>query len=248
MVATSNVYNLVLDPGAYSAALGSGTFYQANSTFGGTPDNPDCNGTQANTLLNCLTQSKFLGNVMLATYANSLPGSQTDYPQGSIATTQALFPAGSYWPNQSTMALRIASLGWSNSESLDFHYLPSSPYISGGHLTPDGLPMGIDQEKLIVAQGQVQAVTATALETNGTQSGFTVQWVAPDSFVCSVDYSNAGPFWSNPGAYAFSRFNGSVYLGRVQRVSLSNLFPPHSTVYYRVNCSVQQPTGTVSLP
>jgi len=115
----------------------------------------------------------------------------------------------------------------------------ASPYISGGHLSTDGLDIGANIDQLEQHQGKVSNVRALG----STSTSTTIAFFAPDSKACSVDWGNSA-FYSGSGSW--TRVSGSGGQ-RVQTVALTGL-PAHGLVYYRVNCAVQQPTGSVQLP
>ena len=94
-------------------------------------------------------------------------------------------------------------------------------------------------DALEAAQGKVSNVHTYATTSTSTTIGF----LAPDSFGCTVDWGSTN-FVSGSGSYTRVANAGGQ---RVQNVPLSAL-PAHSLIYYRVNCAVQQPTGSLKLP
>ena len=236
---TNNIFNLVSDPGVNASSLGTGTFYQSNGVFGGVNDSPNCALFQGSALFACMNNLTWAGNVILATWTNSLPGSQVEYNNSQIATAQALFPSNTYWPNAgSTLANRKAQVGWYAPDLANLRLNSSSPYISGARSSTDGLDIGVNMDTLESAQGKVSNVHTYSPTSTSINIGF----LAPDSFGCTVDWSTiAAPSGSN-----FSRVANSGGQ-RVQNVSLTGI-PAHSLVYYRVNCATQQPLGSVQLP
>ena len=237
---TNNVLNLVSDPGYYAGNLATGTAYQANATFGGTTDNPNCNGFQASAMFACLNQFTWGGNVILATWTNSFPGSQVDYTNAQISTAQALFPGSTSWPSSgTTLATRLAGIHITdyNGGNYRFNYL--SPYISGANASTDGLDIGVDQNALEAAQGKVSNVHTYGATTTSVN----VNFLAPDATGCPIDYGTTA-FYNGSGTWTRVSNAGGQ---RVQTVALTGL-PADALIYYRVSCAVSQPTGTVQLP
>ncbi len=62
-----------------------------------------------------------------------------------------------------------------------------------------------------------------------------MNFFAPDSFACTVDWSTIGTL------VPFTRV-ANVSSGRIQSVMLSGL-PSSTVIFYRVNCASQQPSG-----
>lgn len=133
---------------------------------------------------------------------------------------------------------RIASIGWKNPSTTgtpDFHLLPTinskgpNPYLSR---STDGSAVGADIDALEAAQGKVRNVQVLSLQSSSAQIAFR----APDSFGCSVDYS------TDTALGTFTRVDNRGG-SRPQNVTLSGL-TAGTTYYYRVNCAVEQPTGS----
>ena len=106
----------------------------------------------------------------------------------------------------------------------------------------DGGDVGANMDQLEQHQGKVSNVRAYG----STSTSTTIAFYAPDSFACGVDWGTSS-FWS--GSSSWTRVNGAAGSPdpRVQSVALTGL-PAHGLIYYRLNCAVQQPTGTVQLP
>lgn len=113
----------------------------------------------------------------------------------------------------------------------DFHLLSQSPYNNG--YTTDGLQEGANIDRLEAAQGKVTLVGANQI----TSDSANITYVAPDSVSCSLDYGSSDPTLID----SFTRVKDSGG-ARVRNVKLSGL-NSHTVYHYRVNCSVQQPTG-----
>jgi hypothetical protein len=173
-------------------------------------------------------------NVFLGGWQNS--ASLTEMTSGNITTQAAAWstPAGSTFAAGNTIAARAAAIGFQKYANSGGNYalLSNSPYISGGaSRASDGLDMGPNYLAICIQQGCVQNVRVRSL--GGTSA--IVSFVAPDSTGCTVDVSTNG----------LATFTRAVNSGgsRVQDVSLSGL-TTETTYMYRVNCSVQQPTGS----
>ncbi len=240
---TNNILNLVNDPGPFAGPVAPGTYFNNQGYLGGA-----CVGATGTTIFNCINNFQWAGNVMLATWKNSYPGSQVDFASSDIATAQSYFPSsGANWPNANTLALRQAQIGWFNVAAADFRLKSSSPYISGNQRsaaspTNDSLDAGANMDQLLAHQGHVNNVRVLS----ATSTSLTLGFYAPDSFACGFDYGSTA-FYNGSGSW--NRIAGSAGSPdpRVQSVAITGLLA-HSLVYYRLNCAVQQPTGTVQLP
>lgn len=234
---TNSVINLVNDPNGFSSALAPGVLFSTGSP-------PYLSGacstvTGAANTFNCMNNFKWAGNVLLYTWTNSLPGSQVDFTTSGISTNQASWSGfSSLLPTGNTLAARTTFGKWFNLPIGNARYASASPYISGANVTTDGLDVGANIDQLAVHQGAVSNVRVLAK----TSTSFTLGFYAPDSFACGVDWStNAFSSWTRVAGAA-----GSPDV-RVQHVSLTGL-PAHGLIYYRLNCAVVQPTGTIQLP
>ena len=236
---TNNIFNVV-GWGSYDPAYTGMRYVNNAGTGSGTLDVPDCAGSGGSILMGCLSQSTWAGNVVLASWTNSFPGSLTEYTNAQIATLATLFPAKTYVPSAgTTLADRINQIGWFAPDLQNMRLKPTSPYISGAHVTPDGLDVGVNMDALEAAQGKVSNVRAYGTSNTSTKIGF----LAPDAFGCSVDWGTSD-FSTGVGAYTRVTNAGGQ---RAQNVTLTAL-PAHSRIYYRVNCAVQQPLQSVQLP
>jgi hypothetical protein len=240
---TNSFFDIVSDPGYFSPYRGS--LYQPYNVT------DTCWGNQGAALLNCYALLNYQSNVALFTYTNSMPGSSVEFSSSDIASLQTSYSAipttGTYIPAGNTLAARLANTGWFSACTLtsaascvnNLRLLSSSPFISGGHLSTDGLDIGVNIDQLEQHQGKVSNVRALG----STSTSTTIALYAPDSNACSVDWGSSA-FYSGSGSW--TRVSGSGGQ-RVQTVALTGL-PAHGLVYYRVNCAVQQPTGSVQLP
>lgn len=237
---TNNVINYVGNSDFYSLAP-AGSYY--------TPYNgaDPCNGMSGSNLFNgsgaCpgMVAFTFKGNIMLATWKNSNPASLTEWSTSDIATAAANYPT-SYWPNAATMAGRINSVGWFNTATGNLRLTTSSPYVSGAKAASDGLDVGANIDQLEQHQGKVSNVRVLSTSSNSATLGF----YAPDSFACGVDWGSSAFF---NGSGSWTRVGGATGNPdpRVQAVTLTGL-PSHGLIYYRLNCAVMQPTGSIQLP
>lgn len=239
---TNNFFDIVSDPGAFYPYRG--TLYQPYNT------SDACWSYQGAALLNCYALLNYQSNVALFTYTNSMPGSSVEFAASDITSFQAstsAIPSSTYIPNANTLAGRLAQVGWFNACTLtsaascvnNLRLLNSSPFISGAHASTDGLDIGANIDQLEQHQGKVSNVRALG----STSTSTTIAFYASDSGACSVDWGSSA-FYSGSGSW--TRVSGSGGQ-RVQTVALTGL-PAHGLVYYRVNCAVQQPTGSVQLP
>jgi hypothetical protein len=235
---TNSILNLVNDPGPFASYTPTGTLFLNNGYSSGS-----CVGQTGANLFNCIHNFSWGGNVMLATWTNSYPGSQVDFTPSQIATAQSYFTGyPAYWPNASTLAGRTAQIGWFSTSAANFRLAANSPYISGGKTSIDGLDVGVNMDQLEQHQGKVSNVRVMAK----TSTSATIGFYGPDSFACGVDWGNSA-FYNGSGPW--TRVSGAVGTvdPRVQAVTLTGL-PAHGLIYYRVNCAVMQPTGTIQLP
>ena len=241
---TNNILNYVLDP---INSVGGNTFFQDNGVLAGSCGS--ASGTQA--IFNCINNWNWAGNVMLGTWSNSLPGSQTDLTASQLSTAQSTYFTGytANWPGtspystQNTLAGRQTQTAWFSVSANNFRLSSSSPYISGNQRsqpspTTDGLDAGANIDQLEQHQGKVSNVRAYGLSSTAA----TVAFYAPDSFACGVDWtSNSWSTWTRVSGAAGSPDP------RVQSVALTGL-PAHGLIAARVNCAVMQPTINIQLP
>lgn len=227
------------------------TFYK--NIAGDGNDVPNCVNNSAVAMIanGCAPQMQWGGNLFLPTYANTFPGTgNLEFTSAQITSAIASVPASpaSTWityGNGATGSARLSYLQFFNTgatSSGGYMLTPSSPGISGAHITTDGLDVGADMNALAVAQGQVSNVRI--LSTTSTTA--TIGLYAPDSFACGVDWGTTA-FYNGSGTW--TRVAGSAGSPDVrnQAVTVTGV-TAHALVYYRVNCASMQPTGTVQLP
>ena len=187
--------------------------------------------------------------------SNNCPGSNGN-SQVTNATMTSTFP---YWSSasrsiwlptssSSTVPQSLASVGWWNTDFTsglydsngnyaglqpNFHLKSTSPYIA---TSGDSKQAGADIDALEAAQGKVVlvGVPASSITSNSAE----VVFVAPDAQGCPVDYSSSDPTLVNN----FTRLSDAGG-SRQRRIALTSL-TSKTTYYYRVNCAVQQPTGS----
>jgi hypothetical protein len=121
-----------------------------------------------------------------------------------------------------------------------FRLRNDSPGVSGGaSRANDGTDIGVDMDAIDVAQGKVTfvGIPTSSISCSGTCSA-TVAFIAPDSQACPVDYSSTDPTLIT----SFTRV-ADAGTARIRNLQLSGL-SSKTTYYVRVNCMVEQPTGT----
>jgi hypothetical protein len=213
--------------------------------YGSAGPSPGPSANEGSAVLSWLNDVTWMNNVMLGTWSNSNPSSYSELTSSQISAAAALYPGApqTIFPAGSGLANRKSYLSWIDPDGLkdpvngyrNFRLKPGnplSPYISGGS-TPasDGLDIGANIDTLEAAQGKVSNVRVPVIGTTTA----TVEFLAPDTFGCSVDWTTNA--WST-----FTRVANSGGT-RTQSVSLSSL-PVNTKVTYRVNCAVMQPTGS----
>jgi hypothetical protein len=105
----------------------------------------------------------------------------------------------------------------------------SKPGLRGG----DGKDVGVDMDALEAAQGKVTLKAPSEITAASAQINF----AAPDSQACPVDYSSKD-------VTLISSFSRAADGGRERNRSVSLTGLAAGTLYhYRVNCMVEQPTG-----
>ncbi|HMF75116.1 MAG TPA: fibronectin type III domain-containing protein [Bryobacteraceae bacterium] len=153
-----------------------------------------------------------------------------------------------YWPglqNYFPKNQSLSAVGWlnyqapltvlGNTQNTDYH-LKANWCQDCKNPPGDGRSVGADIDILDAAQGAVKLVGTPDAQL--TQTSAAVTFVAPDSMGCPVDYSS-----SDAAVMAnFTRVNDPGG-ARARTISLTDLSP--GTLYhFRVNCAVEQPTGS----
>ena len=242
---TNNIFNVILDPGPQTTAVAAsgGVYWNAQSYLGGSC----ASATGAAAIFACMNNFTWGGNIMLATWSTSYVPT-VDMTTAQTATAQAIY--GGYagnWPNANTLAARQSQIGWLDPAHSNFRISSSSSYISGKvrsapSPTLDLLDPGINQDLLEINQGKVSNVHSYG----ATSTSVNLAFLAPDAVACGVDWGTTA-FFNGTGTWTrVSGAAGSPEV-RAQHVALTGL-PAHGLIYYRVNCQVMQPTGSVQLP
>ena len=130
-----------------------------------------------------------------------------------------------------------SAVGWFNYHGLtsalnDYHL--KANYCSGcGSPASDGTDVGANMDALNAAEGITTLVGVSSITSSSVQ----VNFVAPDSQSCPVDYSAADSTLTS--SFTRATDTGSA---RVRNLTISGL-ATHTHYYFRVNCAVQQPVG-----
>lgn len=222
---TNSIFYAHSDAGTAGTGFGSRVDGGSNSDLaaGGA-----CNGYNAEALLKCSWKfpgAVVSGNLLLS---DSLTTGQvtTNWP----SQKQPCDLAGNNCdPTNATL------VGWTQPSTQDYRLRANSPYISGGpRPASDRYDMGADIIALEKAQGTVYLTSAIPASTTAL-----VNFVAPDAQACPVDVSSTDSTLVN----TFTRTNDLGTTAGPRSVSLTGL-TPRTNYYFRVNCAVQQPSGT----
>jgi hypothetical protein len=145
------------------------------------------------------------------------------------------YPASIHWLNGP------AGYNFTDPTQGNFRLRFDSPGISGASplISTDGLDAGATIDPLEAAQGKVSNVRVRSV----TPTSAIVSFFAPDNIGCSVD-------WSTNAAFTPASLTRVANAGGARTQDVSLTLPSHNTQYfYRVNCQVEQPTGSfVTLP
>jgi hypothetical protein len=174
-----------------------------------------------------------------------LTGCNWKYPGAIVAgnlfnsdslTFAQLKTSPGYWANQNATATPsdLSLVNWQNTTS-NFRLKNSSVFISGGSApATDKLDVGANIDQLERAQGKVYLTSAIPASTTAT-----INFVAPDSQGCSVDVSSTDSTLIN----SFTRFGDTGGNAGPRAVGLTGL-TAKTDYFFRINCAVEQPTGT----
>lgn len=145
------------------------------------------------------------------------------------------------WPTQKTTATpsNLNLVGWEQPSysalAPSFRLNSTSTYNSGGGSPAgDGLQQGADIDKLEKAQGKVYLAGAVPGSTTAS-----VNFVAPDAQACPVDVSSTDGTLLN----SFTRFGDTGGSAGPRTVGITGL-NSRTDYFFRVDCAVEQPTGT----
>jgi hypothetical protein len=227
----------------FTASTG-GTAYP-DILYGNAPGPPVVPAIPSNgSALIAATQSTVASNVWIPTWTSYNSGAPISWTSGQLTPYTGAWTAGITFQPGSTYAATTGSIGWFGVNALqsalsNLRLLSTSSYVSGAHVSTDGLDIGANIDQLEAAQGKVTNLHVSA---TATSTGFQLTFVAPDSFGCTVDTGSTA-FWTGSGSFTRTANGGGQ---RVQTVSLSG--PANSLVYWRVNCASVQPTGSIQLP
>lgn len=154
---------------------------------------------------------------------------------------QGMWPNGvngnNYVPSNPS---NYSSVGWfayggPTAVTNNYRLNSASPYISGGsNNAADGTDVGANIDAMEAAQGIVTMNGVSNISSGGAQINF----VAPDSQGCSVDYSSTDSTLTRN----FTRVPDAGGTNRVRNIALPGL-TTQTNYYFRVNCQVQQPVG-----
>ena len=170
-----------------------------------------------NALAHTTSRGEFRSNVIMRP-----PGSMSNYGSTNKAVTDN---AGMGWFDHNFTFNSI-------NDVLKLRLKDNSPFRSGAKVSSDGLQAGADIDKVAASLGVVDNVRVLSIQPDSA----TLSFLAPDTMGCPVDYSQD---------QAFNTWTRVANAGgkRAQDVPLTGLTPA-TTYYYRVNCAVQQPTGS----
>jgi hypothetical protein len=233
----------------FTAETGTTQYADIQYNSGGASQIPILpSGGQA--LLTSTQGSAPTGEVWIPTWTNYNAGSPVSWTSGQTASYASLWPSVTFASGPGyTYAANIGAVGWfgvpnpaTSAIGSNFRLKSASPYISGARFTNDSLDAGANIDQLEAAQGRVSNVHVSAPPTS---TSFQLTFLAPDSFGCTVDWSTSNAFLTggSPAATRVANSGGQ----RVQTVSITGV-TANALVTYRVNCAVQQPTGSVQLP
>jgi hypothetical protein len=223
----------------YSNDNGDGGFYYSEACGQGYYPTPSCNtpslnGATNGTLLAALHGLKFGNNVIIPAWLTSDPGAPKEYGSTEITNLKDSFRGYvNYFPADDTHGERVKAVKFHDSKG-NFRLSPKSPYISGAHLSSDGMPIGVDMDKLEVAQGHVSNVRVVGVPSTST----TLAFLAPDTFGCQVDWSTN----------SFNTFTRVANAGGQRNQSVVLTLPAHTTLTARVDCAVEQAKITIVVP
>jgi hypothetical protein len=179
----------------------------------------------------------FAGNVIVPSWRDtSVPSGQVD-----VSAIRSEFPGLEHLnhivPGGGGVESSVATIGWLDPAAGDFRLKPDSPYSAGHkyHAT-DGSDVGVDVDALEAAEGVVKDVHVPS--SSITSDSATIQFVAPDTFACSIDYSSSDPKVID----RFVRVIDPEHRPGARSIRISGL-QANTLYYYRLNCSVQQPEG-----
>jgi hypothetical protein len=155
---------------------------------------------------------------------------------GDTATYQPNYPAGNYWPGDTSTgqnAIKWRAPSAASVDPIDWLLLSDSPYAAQG-ASPGvgGVNAGADIQQLLAAVGDVRSVTVRAGYQNAT-----FRYLAPDSQACTV--------WASTSSTFASGVTTAQDAGGDRRRAVNMIGLTAGTLYYyRIFCAVTQPTGS----
>lgn len=215
------IINLLFNTKSSAMVLTSNIFYLSNASKGfqssGTvgPNNP-CSGT-AQTIADCM----YPGNVIAKNV------------MGSVDSTQAQMIAG--WPSGLNLfpsdPTDLSLNKWLDAAHGNYGLKVNSPWVHAGL---DGGDVGVYMPDIYNAIGHVRFASVTLIASTTAQINF----VAPDSYGCPVDWS-ASAFPAS-GVTPTRVADGGTAAG-ARSVALTGL-PSGTLINGRIQCIVEQPT------
>jgi hypothetical protein len=151
----------------------------------------------------------------------------------TVATEEAAYPSGNFWPTGSTFGARIAAVGFSDPAKKDYRLSAESPYRAGGaSAASDNRDVGALYDELESKLGLVKNVRVSDV---GRRAAI-LQYTAPDGAACSVEYG------TSPAAGSGTRLQDQG--GQRQRQVVMAGLAAATQHYYRIMCATEQPTGS----
>jgi hypothetical protein len=117
----------------------------------------------------------FINNALGAGFTNSQ--AQTGNSSATMAGAYTSVDASNTVLSQSTVAARIAAMGWRAMASGDFRFNVASTFAGNTHPAADGYPVGADLDAIDRAQGHISNLRSLLI----TSSGATIYFQAPDA-------------------------------------------------------------------
>jgi hypothetical protein len=152
-------------------------YSEGNTANGILAASPSCYNLSGKAAMDCsLTPGySFLGNVMAAGYTNS-QSNTGDSPALMGGAYSGVDPSNSVRA-ESTVAARVAAMGFRNPASGDLRLTYNSNYAGNAQPGTDGRPMGADLDAADQAQGKILNLRALSI----TSTGAVLYFEAPDA-------------------------------------------------------------------
>jgi hypothetical protein len=169
---TNNIFNVGQDGG-------HNIFFTDGITVKGAPTQsvPGCESASGYSMLTCIFTPTFTlaGNVLVAGYTNTQAG--TGDGDGTMGGAFSSAPASNTVRTESTVAARVAAIGFRNSAIANFRLTATSNYAGTAHPGTDGLPAGADLDAIDQHQGKILNLRALGISS----SGVTLDFDSPDA-------------------------------------------------------------------